>query len=94
MHDYECHHDVKILTNLRKAMKPCYSRLLVNEWIIPEQKVSRFMTIEDMNMMVHGGMERTEKQHRDLLEAAGLKVSNIYYANDSFSESVIEAMVA
>jgi hypothetical protein len=45
-------------------------------------------------MMVRGGMERTEKQHRDLLEAAGLKFSNIYYANDSFSESVIEAMVA
>jgi hypothetical protein len=33
-------------------------------------------------------------EHRDLLEAAGLKFSNIYYANDSFSESVIEAMVA
>jgi hypothetical protein len=85
---------VKILTNLRKAIKSGYRRLLINEWIIPEQKVSRFMTIEDMNMMGLGGMERTEKQHRDLLEAAGLKVSNIYYANDSFSESVIEAMMA
>jgi hypothetical protein len=94
MHDYDFTHNVKILTNLRKAMKPGYSRLLVNEWIIPERKASRFMTIEDMNMMGMGGMERTERQHRDLLEAAGLKVSNIYYANDSFSESVIEAMVA
>jgi hypothetical protein len=87
-------HDVKILTNLREAMKPGYSRLLINEWIIPEHKASRFMTIEDMNMMSVSGMERTEQQHRELLEAAGLKVAKIYYADDSFSESVIEAMVA
>jgi hypothetical protein len=59
MHDYNFNHNVKILTNLRKAMKPGYSRLLVNEWIIPEQKASRFMAIEDMDMMGLGGMERT-----------------------------------
>jgi len=94
MHDYDFTHNMKILTNLRKAMKPGYSRLLVNERIITERKASRFMTIEDMNMMGMEGMERMEKQHGEQLGAAGLKVSNIYYANDSFSESVIEAMVA
>jgi hypothetical protein len=52
------------------------------------------MTIEDMNMMALSGMERTKTQHRELLEAVGLKISNIFFANDSFSESVIEAMVA
>ncbi|EHK96043.1 putative Sterigmatocystin 8-O-methyltransferase [Glarea lozoyensis 74030] len=77
-----------------KAMEPSYSRLLVNEWVIPERGASRFMTIEDMNMMALSGMERTERQHGELLEAAGLKISNIFYANDSFSKSVIEAVVA
>jgi hypothetical protein len=75
-------------------MKAGYSRLLVNEWLVPERKASRFMTIEDMNMMALSVMERTESQHREVLEAAGLKMSNIYYANDTISESVIEAMVA
>jgi hypothetical protein len=74
-------------------MKPGYSRVLVNEWVVPERNPSRFMTIGDMNMMSIGGMERTEKQHRELLEAAGLKVEKIYYAGDSFSCSVIEAVV-
>jgi hypothetical protein len=95
MHDYGFDRAIDILTNLRKAMKPGYSRVLSNEWIIPEQKASRFMTIEDMNMMAIAGVtERTEKQHKEILEAAGLKVSEIYYANDSFSESVIEERVA
>jgi demethylsterigmatocystin 6-O-methyltransferase len=75
-------------------MKPGYSKLLVNEWIVPERKASRFMTIEDMNMMALSGMERTELQHREVLEAAGLKITKIFYANDTISESVIEAMVA
>ena len=88
--DYSFDCAVKIFTNLRKAMRPGYSRLLIHEWIIPEQKASRFMTVEDMNMMAIAGMEPTEKQHKKILEAAGLEISVIYYANDSFTESVIE----
>jgi hypothetical protein len=45
-------------------MKPGYSRVLVNEWVVRERNPSRFMTIGDMNMMSVGGVERTEKQHR------------------------------
>jgi hypothetical protein len=75
-------------------MKPGYSKLLVNEWIVPGRKASRFMNIEDMNMMALSGMERTESQHREVLEAAGLKITEIFYANDTVSESVIEAMIA
>ena len=75
-------------------MKPGYSRLIVNEWIIPERNAPRFMTAMDMNMMGLSGMERTEKQYRELIEAAGLRIERIYYGGDSLSESVIEAAVA
>jgi hypothetical protein len=76
-------------------MRPGYSRLIVNEWIVPAKGASAFMTAQDMNMMsVGGGMERTEALHREYIEAAGLKISGIYGANDKISESVIEVQVA
>lgn len=67
-------------------MKPGYSRLLINECIIPERKPSRFMTVADMNMMSLGGMDRTERQYRELIEAEGLKVESIYWPGDEVSE--------
>ena len=45
-------------------------------------------------MSVGGGMERTEAQHREYIEGAGLKISGIYSPGDRISESVIEAEVA
>jgi hypothetical protein len=55
-------------------MKPGYSRLLVNECIIPEQTSSRFMTIAGMSMTSLEGWKGRRGQYRELLEAAGLKV--------------------
>lgn len=53
------------------------------------------MAAQDMNMMsAGGGMERTEDLHREYIEAAGLKISGIYYPDDRISEGVIEAEVA
>ena len=76
-------------------MKPGYSRLIVNELVVPAIGASKFMTVMDMNMMaVTGGMERTEALHRDYLEKAGLKVSQIYLPGDMVSAAVIEAEVA
>lgn len=93
MHDFDDSRCIAILTNLRKAMRPGYSRLLVNEWVVPERGASRFMTAEDMNMLATAaGMERTERQHMGNLEAAGLRVERVWYAGDGFSESVIEAV--
>jgi hypothetical protein len=76
-------------------MKPGYSKLIVNEWVVPEVGATRFMTSQDMNMMnVSGGMERTESLHREYLEKAGLKVNQIFHPGDKISEAVIECEVA
>jgi O-methyltransferase domain len=94
-HDWPQKTNVEILTQLREAMKPGYSRLIINEWIVPAQGASTLMTAQDMNMMsIGGGMERTEDLHRAYIEAAGLKISRIYSPGDRISESVIEAEVA
>ncbi|KAI9693548.1 MAG: hypothetical protein M1820_009163 [Bogoriella megaspora] len=95
LHDWPQDECVKILTHLREAMTPDYSRLIVHEWIVPKKGVSRLMTAQDLNMMsVGGGMERTEELHRDYIERAGLKITGIWHPSDDISESVIEAQVA
>ena len=94
LHDYDFDRVVKILTHLKDAMTPGYSRLLINDWIVPEEGPSRFMTAEDMNMMSLSGMEHTEQQHRAMVEAAGLRITNVFRAGDGISEDVIEAEVA
>ena len=86
---------MNLITQLRKAMKPGYSKLIIHEWIMSAVGASPFMASQDMNMMsIGGGMERTEALHRDYLEKAGLKVSGIFLPGDRFSEAVIESEVA
>lgn len=94
IHDYDHDRGVKILTHLKNSMTPGYSRVLINGWIIPEQGASRFMMAEDMNMVSLSAMEHTEQQHRAIIEAAGLRITNIFRAGDGVSEDVIEAEVA
>ncbi|KAJ9634421.1 hypothetical protein H2204_006246 [Knufia peltigerae] len=94
-HDWSQEKNVQICTQICKAMEPGYSRLIINEWIVPESAPSKFMTVQDLNLMsVQGGMERTLLLHREYLEKAGLKITNIFWPGDTISEAVIEAGVA
>jgi len=86
---------IEMFTQLRKAMKPGYSRVVINEWVVPEQGASKLQGALDFNMMmVNAGLERTEALHREYLERAGLSVIKIYNPNDGISESVVEAELA
>jgi len=86
---------IQTLTHVREAMTPGYSKVIINDWIVPEQEASKFMTAQDWNMMsIGGGMERTEDLHREYLDAAGLKITGIWRADDKISESVIECEIA
>jgi len=94
-HDWSQEFNINLCIQLRKAMKPGYSRLIVNEWILPEMGATRFMTCQDLNMLnACGGMERTLRLHREYLEAAGLRITKVYNPDDQISEAVIEAEVA
>ncbi|KAM0304946.1 hypothetical protein ACHAO8_011337 [Botrytis cinerea] len=86
---------IQILTHVCKAMTPGYSKVIINDWIVPAQGASKFMTAQDFNMMaIGGGMERTQALHEEYLGAAGLKISGIWKADDEISESVIECEIA
>lgn len=77
IHDWDDAQSVTILGHCRRAMRPG-GKLLVVEGVVPpgnEPSVSKFF---DLAMLVlPGGMERTEQEYRQLLEAAGFRLTRI-----------------
>ena len=72
-------------------MQPGYSKLLINEYVVPDVGATWSITSMDWLMMALGAVkERTEKQWRELLERAGLKAVGIWTYNQG-TESLIEA---
>ena len=91
MHNWGDEDCIKILSNLRKVMKPS-SKVVLLEYVIPEGKEPHFAKILDMEMLItyREGRERTEKEFREIFEAAGLTLTRII---PTFcGSSVVEAM--
>lgn len=75
------------------AMTPGYSKILINELVIPDENAGTFMTRSDFTMMtLLSAMERSETQWRDLLGFVGLKVIEIWTA-ELESERIIECVL-
>ncbi|KAI4128674.1 MAG: hypothetical protein LQ338_002620 [Usnochroma carphineum] len=93
LHDWPEKECQTILQHLAAAMRPGYSKVLVNEFIVPEVGASDFIVACDLVMMgLNGGMERTESQWTSLLASAGLRIEKIWTLNEQ-TESVIEAVL-
>ncbi|KAM3422294.1 hypothetical protein BST61_g2653 [Cercospora zeina] len=93
-HDWNQDDLVAILTNIKNAMTPGYSRLLINDWVVPEKDPHPFMCSQDLTMMhLAGGEERSEARFRDAITRAGLRMSNVFRPGDRISESVVECVV-
>ena len=74
-------------------MKPGYSKLLINENVVPDVGAAWSITSMDWLMMALGAVkERTERQWRGLLGQAGLTITGIWTFEQG-SESLIEAEV-
>lgn len=72
-------------------MQQGYSKLLINEYVVPDVGATWPITSMDWLMMVLGAVkERTEKGWRSLLGQAGLTVVGIW-TYDQGTESLIEA---
>ena len=73
------------------AMQHGYSKLLINENVVPDVGASWWITTMDCMMMaMHAMYERTERQWRELLGSVGLRVVKIWTPNPA-AESLIEA---
>ena len=92
LHDWTDDRCQMILKQLMAAMEKGYSKILINENVVPDYKASWLTTSLDLIMMAHvGSQERTEKQWRDLLGSVGLKIVKIW-TYEPGTESLIEAV--
>ncbi|RYP35043.1 hypothetical protein DL768_011019 [Monosporascus sp. mg162] len=91
MHDWSDEVCLEILAHTTAAMTKAYSKLLLNEFILPDQGCPLFLSGFDLQMMtMHAGQERTESQWDALLSKAGLKV-NKFWVPENGGEGIVEA---
>lgn len=94
LHDWPDKSCKEILSNLKPALAPGYSKILINEIVIPDQGAGWFSTSVDMLMMlVHSAEERREAQWRELIGSVGLKIVKIHDVGVS-PEKLIEVELA
>ncbi|GKZ23987.1 hypothetical protein AbraIFM66951_010240 [Aspergillus brasiliensis] len=93
LHDWPDDVCGQILSNLIPAMRPGYSKLLINEYVVPSLDAHFETTSLDMIMMSIASGERTEKHWTTLIESAGLKVVKIWTVQKGV-ESLIECELA
>jgi hypothetical protein len=94
LHDWPDERCVEIVSQIKGAMKPGYSRLLVNEHVIPSMGASWEATYLDIYMMLlFGAKERTEEDWLALLEGkCGLRVLKMWNPGNGV-EGIIECEV-
>lgn len=69
-----------------------YSKILINEAVVPSKNCGSWLAATDINMMtILAGMERTSQQWIDLLESVDLKVVKIWNSPHDGEEAIIEA---
>jgi ubiquinone/menaquinone biosynthesis C-methylase UbiE len=77
LHNWDDRRSIAILENCRNAMQRG-SRLLIIERVVPRGNEPSEAKLFDINMLVViGGLERTESEYRELLEAAGFELTRI-----------------
>lgn len=83
-----------ILSNLKPALAKGYSKLLINEVVIPNKGAPAVSTGLDLLLMaVSSSGHRTEKNWQELLDWAGFRLVKVW-AFEPGMESLIEAEVA
>ena len=95
LHDWPDEKCRVILRELMSAMKPGYSKLILNESILPDMNCSPWFATNDINMMaILAGMTRSRSQYVELVESVGLEVVKVWRSPDSEdAEGVIEAVL-
>lgn len=79
IHDWDDVQALAILRSCHRAMRPQTTIVLI-ERVLPDHitTAATAQTLADLNMLVRtSGRERTEREHRELLEAAGFTLASI-----------------
>ncbi|KAH4945556.1 hypothetical protein HBI67_129430 [Parastagonospora nodorum] len=71
--------NTSILKAIVPAMKRGYSKVLINDFVVPDQGAHWAQTCLDWELMASlGARHRTEAEHKKLYEGAGLKITGIW----------------
>jgi hypothetical protein len=95
LHDWPDSQCSEILVQLKLAMTPGYSRIILDEIIVPDVKAGWFETSVDLLMMeVHSAQERREREWKALVDGVeGLKIKAIWQLEGSVNKIIeIEAV--
>ncbi|KAK8053052.1 hypothetical protein PG996_012353 [Apiospora saccharicola] len=77
--DWDDETNIKILQALVPAMKKGYSKILINDYVIPNVGAHWLQTSLDCELMsTLGARHRTEAEMRNMIKGAGLTVVGIY----------------
>ena len=89
--DEECRH---ILRQLIPAMEKGYSKILLNEFVLPNKGAHWTLTSLDWELMsCLSARQRTEADHRGVIEPAGLKITDMFKHPQS-GDSLLELELA
>lgn len=93
LHDWNDDDALAILRHVRDAMIPGYSKLLVNDIMMPRHSATRLQTSVDMQMWVMASArERTEDEFGRIFMKAGLEIVKIWRSPLSVT-SIVELAV-
>ena len=85
IHDWDDEAAIKILRNIRRAVK-WNGRILVVENVIPPGNRPSFGKLQDVEMLViTGGRERTKAEYHMLFDTAGFKLTRVITTQSSMS---------
>ncbi|KAM0261377.1 hypothetical protein ACHAQJ_002228 [Trichoderma viride] len=90
LHDWSDKTVVDILKHVAAVMKPGYSKVLINDIVLPAMGASCYQTALDCFMLQLSGKERTEAVWEKVINEAGMKVVKIWPDGRGY-ESLIEA---
>jgi O-methyltransferase domain/Dimerisation domain len=92
IHDWDDERAIKILSRIREAM-PDGGKVLIIETVVPAGNEPHYSKVLDLEMLVSpGGLERTAEEYRELLAAAGLRLTRIIPTASPYS--IVEAAKA
>ena len=90
-HDWSDGHCERFLSNTAEAMEKGYSRLLIDDYVLPDTGAPvRGSSMDFLMMMYCSGIERSRRQWEVLLGKCGLEIVKIWGARRDY-EQVIEA---
>lgn len=82
-----------MLEQLRAAMTPGYSKLLIHDLVLPDIGATEIQARFDLVMMTfNAGMERSEREWTKLLEESGFKITGVWGFPDR--DGIVEAELA